>query len=522
MSQIQFVKEGIQQYMAIDIEGELKEDYESKLMQYHTVPGFMPYEIRELNGKRSLYYRLVYRTRVEDAMSRLPMNTERACGIVSSIVEMLKSCEEYLLDTESVMYDTDYIFMDVTSGRLIFAYCPEGNDTGISLKELLTKLMQYTNKKYEESMVILLKFYNLVTDPDCTIEKLEDYCRSKGIEKLYNNDIQSGSADDVDGYGSIVGESDKDIYADVDDNIVISDSMGNEKSRSPQKTRSQKKLRSPKKSGINKKERRSANSANNDRNGTEKYRSGSTAKRILRKIIIGIMGITAVFDLVLLAGLLLNMLTYEKTGYLFVGMAVLIGLTIIYMGLDDENVPEHIMEEYYNSNETNNKDNISTDKYDNGTDYGYINNDSYYGYDNNSNAGSRDGDYGDKRVSMETVLLTSEEVNVSETIVEETSPGMLYLESLVKDQYEPLHVKSGNVVVGSMEDGCDYLLKARGISRLHAKLMRRDDGMYLSDLNSTNGTYINGDQLDVGVDYRLEEGDMVAFAGSRFFVAKEE
>ena len=46
--------------------------------------------------------------------------------------------------------------------------------------------------------------------------------------------------------------------------------------------------------------------------------------------------------------------------------------------------------------------------------------------------------------------------------------------------------------------------------------------MYLTDLNSTNGTYINGDRIDVGKEYPLEEGDMVAFAGSRFFVAREE
>lgn len=54
---------------------------------------------------------------------------------------------------------------------------------------------------------------------------------------------------------------------------------------------------------------------------------------------------------------------------------------------------------------------------------------------------------------------------------------------------------------------------------MHAKLMHKEDGIYLLDLNSTNGTYINGELVDGGQDYKLEEGDLIAFAQSQFYVA---
>ena len=50
--------------------------------------------------------------------------------------------------------------------------------------------------------------------------------------------------------------------------------------------------------------------------------------------------------------------------------------------------------------------------------------------------------------------------------------------------------------------------------------MKKPDGLYLLDLNSTNGTYLNGEIIESGRDYKLEEGDMVTFALTEFYVAK--
>ena len=72
-----------------------------------------------------------------------------------------------------------------------------------------------------------------------------------------------------------------------------------------------------------------------------------------------------------------------------------------------------------------------------------------------------------------------------------------------------------------MTEGCNYILREKGVSRMHAKLIGQEDGLYLLDLNSTNGTYINGERIESGKDYKLEEGDMVSFARSEYFVVRE-
>lgn len=55
------------------------------------------------------------------------------------------------------------------------------------------------------------------------------------------------------------------------------------------------------------------------------------------------------------------------------------------------------------------------------------------------------------------------------------------------------------------------VLEMDNVSRRHARVLRRDDGFFIEDLNSTNGTYVN--DLEVRRD-RLRNGDLVKIGGA--------
>ena len=50
-------------------------------------------------------------------------------------------------------------------------------------------------------------------------------------------------------------------------------------------------------------------------------------------------------------------------------------------------------------------------------------------------------------------------------------------------------------VIGKMPDMADMILKDKTVSRIHARISREDNGVYIEDCNSTNGTFLNGVQL---------------------------
>lgn len=66
-----------------------------------------------------------------------------------------------------------------------------------------------------------------------------------------------------------------------------------------------------------------------------------------------------------------------------------------------------------------------------------------------------------------------------------------------------------NVVIGRGED-CDIVLPERQVSRRHIRIYRQDDAYYVQDLESRNGTWVNGQQLKG--THKLQDGDQISLA----------
>lgn len=56
------------------------------------------------------------------------------------------------------------------------------------------------------------------------------------------------------------------------------------------------------------------------------------------------------------------------------------------------------------------------------------------------------------------------------------------------------------------DPNADFPIEEYVISRRHARILRRDDGFYIKDVGSKNGTYLNNKPVD---EARLEDGDRI-------------
>ncbi len=65
-------------------------------------------------------------------------------------------------------------------------------------------------------------------------------------------------------------------------------------------------------------------------------------------------------------------------------------------------------------------------------------------------------------------------------------------------------------------EGFDLCLNCRNVSGLHAELMEEDGKLFVEDLNSTNGTFVNG--IKIRVKTELNDGDTVQFGLAAFTV----
>ncbi|MCM1157938.1 MAG: FHA domain-containing protein [Bacteroidales bacterium] len=438
MQQSYFRKEGMRNYLVIPCEGEVQGEYEWKLMQYHQVPFFLQYEMREINGKADICYRLKNDTTVKDTAAEASLKLLWLKNMAASIIGVLEMAEEYLLDSEKILWQTDKVFVEAGTGKLQFCYYPEGKGGQESPKTFLTELLQMIDKREEEAVLFVLRLYHLLTEPDCTIEKLIRF-RQKEIE---------GKAETPEKTPKV--EPAKDWEAEK-----TPEPADGEKSRlwaaGLQMIR--------KKTGIEEKRQK-------------------REKEPIEKILSGLIVFASGGNLLLAAGLLFNILPAGAVKFLFVDMGILIIFTVLYMQASKEETADEIMRAYFEDTEKNGR--------------------------------------GETEINRQRQALPEQRITAPD------GGGVFCLEPCIRDKYPAIRMEQESIVLGRMEGCCNYILSESGVSRMHAKLIKKPDGIYLLDLHSANGTYLNGERIESGRDYKLEEGDMVSFARSEFYVVPQQ
>ena len=76
--------------------------------------------------------------------------------------------------------------------------------------------------------------------------------------------------------------------------------------------------------------------------------------------------------------------------------------------------------------------------------------------------------------------------------------------------------------VGNMPDYMDYVIDRDTVSRFHAKFIKQGEQIYLMDLNSMNGTRVNGREINVRDQILLFDGDRILFADAEYIFSEKD
>ena len=72
--------------------------------------------------------------------------------------------------------------------------------------------------------------------------------------------------------------------------------------------------------------------------------------------------------------------------------------------------------------------------------------------------------------------------------------------------------------IGSAKEFADFIPTVEGVSRIHCCINKRDNNYYISDLNSTNGTYLNGKEVIPGKEVLLSANDELKICSQDFYI----
>ena len=121
---------------------------------------------------------------------------------------------------------------------------------------------------------------------------------------------------------------------------------------------------------------------------------------------------------------------------------------------------------------------------------------------------------------------TTMQVQPEHLPMEDSERTVLLSQSSKPSQPELICEQTGEVVVltkfpfyiGCAGEYADFVPAAEGVSRIHCCISKKEDNYYLSDLNSTNGTYLNGKEVAPGKDMLLSEGDEIRVSSQEFYM----
>lgn len=82
----------------------------------------------------------------------------------------------------------------------------------------------------------------------------------------------------------------------------------------------------------------------------------------------------------------------------------------------------------------------------------------------------------------------------------------------IDNKLENIYIDKDIFLIGRMPDAVDYIINSNAIGRVHARIEKIEDDYYITDLNSKNGSYINGSRLIGNEKYKLSNGNEIKLA----------
>lgn len=127
MSHFSYENQGTNTYLVCEIDKEDELDSMSLgMLTNNKIPGIVEASFLQVDSTKFIKFNVSAKVSVSQLFSG-PVNKKRLVGVFSGIIDAMLSAEEYMLDTDAILLDLDYIFADVTTCEAVLICLPVMN-----------------------------------------------------------------------------------------------------------------------------------------------------------------------------------------------------------------------------------------------------------------------------------------------------------------------------------------------------------------------------------------------------------
>lgn len=420
-------------------------DYDVTMLEKGINTQLLRMHIRKINGEAYCYYDITSKQQFSKLYTYTGMTMEDMKMILSDLAAMVSCVNTYMLDLDCVSLSPDDLYVDLAEHRLYFVYCPDLYSVDTTFEEKLRRLFDY-----------IVEHFNHSSEKDELMKVYEIYQRiiqgSFDAEKI--DELMYESTDRVN--TELPGSDSIGYHKDGEDDAV---------------------------------EKFVVDAVPKELIEDESEEKSDSIQNVLSmlKIIAGgliVLGIVKLLlpDLIRFGGGMMM-----AVGMVVAGAGIMLAVTRIpaYKGV--------VLKERKQYQDYEAKVPIET---------------------NNAEASVKDrlsGGYSD-------MVKDEEDDSPKDNYEGHTMLLSDYMRKSVENRFTgiKLHLENGEeciemtefpAVIGCAKDLCSVVIDNMLVSRMHCSVQRTGDAYEIEDLNSTNGTSVNGKFLKFHEHQRLNDGD---------------
>lgn len=552
-------------YAVIDTKEEWKceDDYEVKMLMLNTPEYFLHITMNYIDEKNSIYYDISSKQQLSKLFEYGKVTMEDVKSLFDNISRMVRVVDEYMLNLDRVILNPQDIYVSLSDKKYSFMYSPVAGEKDFYDK--MRSLFEYILERFDHSVKksSLVKFYEiyqriLVRDytPDKLIEFFDD--ENEGIHIINEEDLTDGRADNAYGEDNAYGRDraygednangkNNDYVEDI--NYAGNNNYAKNKTYIRNNNRVKGKAYTKDNDSIIDKiyDRNDNYNNNNNFEGTvikdvmpEIINTDKPDKRSKKTTFI-IKAVATVLVLNAIVSMFFKSYAVIKIGTTASIICIIVGLAIFYITdkaakvigelINEDKVTEDELIPYRLHNYGNKTENgIAEDKaseaqVNTGLDNEYGKQKDNNEYDNIVMAKVIDEEEEQPAQYGNTMLLSDylnmlKDNKLTLKITDTDSEIPLYVKKA--DGYEAVTEKlepdSYPCTIGSLEESSDIYIASPIISKMHACIIKDEDKFYIEDMNSTNGTFINGERIAMHNKMCLSDGDALRIASYEFVV----
>lgn len=514
------------------IQGKKEKQYMVKMLEGNSIKGLLDLDVRKLDNEEKFYYDITGKETILQKSGKTKWNKREITQLVSEILDAIGRAREYLLQPEHFVLEPEYIYRQMDTGTISLCYTWNyERNINEQLTELFSYFLEQVDYSDREAVELVYKFYDISREENCTLQHFWSvFSVSKGDSHFYQKAKEREKREEE-------PISDLDSKETLENRKALV--LGGRKEKEAKKkikfeTRKREK-REDKKIPI-----------------IEKM----AVAVVLQIAIVLVLFVGARYGIFLECG----QLSYAKAGgcLLICGVLDWYILSKVFEDKEDENPiwdevePEQTEMKQIEKNKfcTKNNawykgdENIQVEK-ENAEEkerfsrlsqpikrkekieekvYSYKKQQSSekemekreepFSMEQKRGLESRDNSYFCEKTIAKDLDRTIVQPSLFNAALKDLKP-QCYLIPESKEQIK-IEVAEFPFFIGRFQKGTNQLKEQVNISRMHCKLEQRNGHFFLSDLHSTNGTYVNQRKIEGEGKQELRDGDMISIADIQY------